>query len=304
MIIRTGVVILALIILIVASGVAWQHGRYLYKRRAVVRDRQPLLYGSATFHVVTLLELEPQGDLFADTGALLRRLEDEGGGRVVYAGKRALHGAVSSQIPERDWDVVLLTQYASRDQYGAYAGSGACKDAHATFASSYSIGMDRPALLNLALPAMLLGLRVRDILYSRPPRYPFEPADEEMWRASGRPEARPRVNELRREHELGRNAVVVVNFIRHGDAKQRAADSGYTAEMAGLMAEQGHGPMHIGPAVTLEGGAQFDRVALVFYPGVEYMADMIESRFFGGIIGGKQLGDTQAIITVPLLGRI
>jgi hypothetical protein len=42
-------------------------------------------------------------------------------------------------------------------------------------------------------------------------------------------------------------------------------------------------------------------VAIVYCPGVQFFADMLRSEFFQGIIGGKQLGDTQAVITVPIL---
>jgi hypothetical protein len=31
---------------------------------------------------------------------------------------------------------------------------------------------------------------------------------------------------------------------------------------------------------------------------------MGRSRFFQGIVGGKQLGDTQASVTVPILDRL
>jgi hypothetical protein len=71
--------------------------------------------------------------------------------------------------------------------------------------------------------------------------------------------------------------------------------------MIGAMAERGCGPMHMGRAVTLEGDADFDDVAIVYYPGVAYFAEMLGSNFFQGIIGDKQLGDTQATVTVPIL---
>jgi hypothetical protein len=74
--------------------------------------------------------------------------------------------------------------------------------------------------------------------------------------------------------------------------------------MFGLMAEMGNGPMHIGAAVTLEGQADFDNVVIVYYPGVEYFAELIQSEFFTGIVGGKQLGDTLSSPTVPLLPHL
>jgi hypothetical protein len=67
------------------------------------------------------------------------------------------------------------------------------------------------------------------------------------------------------------------------------------------MAEMGNGPMHIGAAVTLEGGADFGNVVIVYYPGVEYFAEMLQSEFFTRIVGGKQLGDSQSSPMVPRL---
>ncbi len=45
-------------------------------------------------------------------------------------------------------------------------------------------------------------------------------------------------------------------------------------------------------------------MVVVFYLGVEYFAEMIQSEFFTGIIGGKQLGDTLSSPTVPLLPHL
>ena len=42
-------------------------------------------------------------------------------------------------------------------------------------------------------------------------------------------------------------------------------------------------------------------VAIVYYPGVEHLAELVQSKYFTGIIGGKQLGDTLTSTTVPLL---
>ena len=35
-----------------------------------------------------------------------------------------------------------------------------------------------------------------------------------------------------------------------------------------------------------------------------YFAELLSSEFFLGIIGDKQLGDTQAVPTVPILSRL
>ena len=63
-------------------------------------------------------------------------------------------------------------------------------------------------------------------------------------------------------------------------------------------------PTHIGDAVTREGDAVFDNVVTVYYPGVEYFAEMVQSDFFTGIVGGKQLGDTLSSPTVSLLPHL
>ena len=49
---------------------------------------------------------------------------------------------------------------------------------------------------------------------------------------------------------------------------------------------------------------RLEDVAIVYYPGVRFFSSMIQSEFFQGIIGDKQLGDTQSTITVPVLDRL
>ena len=89
--------------------------------------------------------------------------------------------------------------------------------------------------------------------------------------------------------------------MKDGAPEEVAANEDYGRAMLGVMARGGHGPMHMGAAVTLEGDAAFDGVILVYYPGVRYFHDLTGSTFFGGIVGDKQLGDTQATVTVPIL---
>ena len=95
-----------------------------------------------------------------------------------------------------------------------------------------------------------------------------------------------------------------MNLQKHGNAEQRASDSAYGNRMMDGMAEGGYGPMHLGPAVRVEADHDFDQVVLVYYPGVEFFADLARSTFFQGIIGGKSLGDTQTNLTVPILERL
>ncbi|MEE2704195.1 MAG: hypothetical protein VX614_09270 [Myxococcota bacterium] len=288
--------ILVLVVLVTAG---WQHFRYLEARRELVRDRQSLFYGPSTFHVVTLLKTQAGAQLLEEVGRFKREVESAGA-KVVYAGKAVLAARASSQIPEPGWDAIVLTQFDDSAAYATLSGSPEYQKTLGEFEANYSIGMDRPVLLNLAIHQLLLGVKISDLVSRTPARYPFVPAARE-----GDPAQRDaRIRAMTQEQEFGRDAVLIVNFLKAGTSEQQAENSGYGREMMGLMAEQGHGPMHVGTAVTLEGEADFDDVILVYYPGVDYMAQMVTSEFFTGIVGGKQLGDTHATATVPLLGHL
>jgi hypothetical protein len=40
---------------------------------------------------------------------------------------------------------------------------------------------------------------------------------------------------------------------------------------------------------------------IVYYPSLDFFANMIGSSYYQGIYGDKQLGDVQATITAPIL---
>lgn len=109
---------------------------------------------------------------------------------------------------------------------------------------------------------------------------------------------------MRASAEYGKESLVILNFAKHGDAEQRKANSGYGGEMMALFAETGGGPTHVGQAVTLEGNAEFDQVIIVHYPGIRFFAEMVQSEFCTGIVGGKPLGDDLSSLTVPLLPHL
>ena len=146
------------------------------------------------------------------------------------------------------------------------------------------------------------GKRIGDILTGQASPYPFTPAagDADM-PVDALPQRTRMVAGLLANRQYGRDACVVLNFIKEGSAEQQAADAEYGSAMMSLMAEGGHGPVHVGQAVSLEGNADFDRIVIVYYPGVEYFASLIQSEFFAGIVGGKQLGDSLSSPSVPLL---
>jgi uncharacterized protein (DUF1330 family) len=293
-------------ILLVAAllAVAGQHYRYLRTRRDVVADRQDLFHSSSAFHVATVLALSPDQELLSGVRDFVDAVE-RAGATVVYAGKIAVNALQSSQIPREEWDAFVLAQYPSREAYVASEANPDYQKVRSSFANTYALGMQRSPWLNLAIPVGLLGIRTLDIIRRRPARYPFRPAKGLGQLPAEAQERRARLVEgLLADREYGKDALVVLNFIKNGSAEQRDANSGYGSEMFGLMAEMGNGPTHVGKAVTLEGEADFDNVVIVYYPGVEYFAEMIQSEFFTGIVGGKQLGDTLSSPTVPLLPHL
>ena len=295
--------LVSIVLVVVLLAVTGQQYRYLRWRRDIVADRQALIYAPSSFHVVTVLALSPGQELLAGVKEFVAASE-EAGASVIYVGKIAVNALQSNQIPDAEWDAFVLAQYPSREAYTASASSPAVQKARANFAQAYALGMQRSPWLNLGVPVALLGMRTLDIIKRRPARYPFRRAE------LGDPpplalDRRTRiVDGLFANRELGKDACVVLNFTKNGSQEQRDANSGYGFEMLGLMAEMGIGPSHIGKAVTLEGDANFDGVAIVYYPGVEFFAEMVQSEFFTSIAGGKQLGDTLAAPSVPLLPHL
>lgn len=291
----------ALVAVALLAAIA-QHRRYLETRREILGDRQPIAHSSRTFHVVTLLDLTEGQELLAAVGGFVTATE-AAGGSAVYAGKVVAKALVSEQIPQDEWDAFLLAQFPSRQAYERAAGDAAYRAARARFASSYAMGMQRPPWINAGVPLLLLARRAADLLTRVPARQPFTPATQE-------PATLPRARRdrvvagLLANRDWGERGVAVLNFVRSGDAAQQRADAAYVSAMLGMMAESGAGPMHMGRAVTLEGEAEFDRVAIVYYPGVQFFADLIRSEFFTSIVGDKQLADSLSAPSVPLLPHL
>jgi len=285
-----------------AFGVcAWQHWRYLKIRREIVQDRQPMLYPSRTFHALIYLKVEPGKDVIDAVRSLRLVLESPGAGTLVYAG-RAATALVRSEQVESDWDAVLLVQYDSRKAFDAARERKEQREALAHLERVYTHGFQRPAPINLMLPLALLQLRASDFLRRVPSAFPFVPAGEDA-HASQKAMIKD-LTALENYRDLCDNAVVVFNLIKPGDAAQRAADRAYLRSMMGAMAERAHGPMHAGRAVTVEGDARFSSVAIVYYPGIDYMQEMMGSTFMNRIGEGKQQGDSLAMGTVPFLLKL
>ena len=261
-----------------------------------------MLYSTDSFHVMTFLEVAEGQDVIEAVRKLRQQLEASGSARMIYAGQAAFTIA-STQLGPRSWNAVVLVQYPSRERYDEAAGSARYRDALAAFEQTYSHGMRRPWLSNLFVHQMLLVLSVVDIVTGHLQLSPLValPNSEMSTEQAG---VADRVADLLRLRSVNDEALVVFNLLKPGTAEQRAADATYGRKMMTRMARLGHGPMHIGEAVTIEGDASFEQAVVVYYPGASYFAELLGSRFFLGIIGDKQLGDTQAVPTVPILSRL
>ena len=295
-------VVLGVVLVAVVAAMVWQHLRYLDARRNALHDLQDVFHSDEALHAVTFLEVAPGADLFDAVRPLRAATDAFPGARTVYAGKVAMNALSSSQLIDAfggatAWDAVVLAQFDDRATYDASREDEAVQAALAGFATTYTHGMKRPPVANLLLPQMLLASRIAQAVTFQPSVLPFEPASVDPVAAA----AWERRQRLLAERELGRDAILVANLLRDGAPEEVAANEAYGRAMLGVMARGGHGPMHLGAAVTLEGDAAFDGVILVYYPGVRYFHDLTGSTFFGGIVGDKQLGDTQATVTVPIL---
>ena len=295
--------ILGIVLLLLLGAMLWQHVRYLNLRRDVVQDSQELVYPASRFHVITYLGVAEGEDVIKAIAALRREIEAVGVAKMVYAGQAALT-VESSQLAPQNWDAVVLVEYPSRSAYEAAAENPRQRDALAAFRAVYSHGMARSPVANLLLPQLLLALRAGDILRGNWNVEELEPASVEGASSEQVALFRERMKSLLSLASVNDEAVVIFNLAKPGSEAEQARNRSYGLTMLTRMAALAHGPMHLGSAVPVEGDAQFDDVVIVYYPGVDYFSRLVRSRFFQGIIGDKQLGDTLVVLTVPILSRL
>jgi hypothetical protein len=300
---KLGLILTGLFALVLIVG-SWQQWRYLDARRNIVADQQAQFYSTNAFHVATVLSLSPDQSLLPAVGQFVDTVVALGG-KVIYAGKGVANAINSKQISQASWDAFVLTQYDSEVAYQSAASTAILAGMLSDFEDSYSLAMERPGPTNYVLPLGLLGLNVVNTLRGYDSPYPFTPAQIP---AGAPPQALAKrdaiLGRLRDNREYGENALVIVNFTKQGSAAQQDANASYGLAMMSLMARLGHGPMHMGRAITLQGDAEYDNVIIVFYPGVDYFAELLQSEFFSKAVQGKQLGDTLSLLTVPLLPHL
>jgi len=293
--------ILSIVLVVAVAAGLWQHFKYLKLRRERVQDRQPLLYPARTFHAVTFLKVGEGRSVIEEVSTLRDAVEGKGGGLMVYAGQAAMNMVTSDQI-SNDWDALVLVQYPSREAFDRFRESRAHDEVMARFADAYTHGVIRSARQNAALPVGLLAMRVGNFVRRQPPMMPYVPVGDDVM--PGLKIMMKKAEGLDRFRSLKDDAVVIFNLIKPGDKDQQKADRSYRAKMISGMAEGSYGPMHMGKAVTVEGDADFEQFAAVYYPGIDHMQAMIGSTFMNRIGGGKQLGDSLAVATIPILSKL
>jgi len=274
-------------------------------RRSVLFDRQDLFHSSDAFHVVSALKLKPGQELLEGVGRYVKGIEQQGA-EVIYAGKVAFpRPRKSQQMPDLKWEAFIVSQYATRDAWETAAASSNYQGLKSEFTCIWSIGMQRARTQNLVVSFYMLQRRIRHFFSGNPPTYPFEPVEVPEDKNRQATAQRVLLEQVVAEHEaFSTDALVIINFQRHGDAKQKSANSKYGNSMMSMLSEVGHGPVHMGRAVSLEDDVDFDQVVIVSYPGIKYFAEMVQSKFYTGIFGGKQLGDDLSSPTVPILQHL
>jgi hypothetical protein len=273
-------------------------------RHGVLFDRQDLFHSSDVFHVVTAVKLKPGQELLEGVGRFVAGVEQLGA-EVVYAGKVAFVARKSQQMPDLNWEAFVVSQYTTRDAWENAAVSENYVALKNEFTRIWSIGMQREATQNITVSLSMLQRRIRHFLSGDPATYPFEAVEVPSERRRQADPQRALLGRAVAENEtFSKDALVIINFQKFGDASENSANSKYGDSMLSMLAEVGHGPVHIGPAVSLEDDVDFDQVVIVSYPGVEYFVELVQSKFFTGIRGGKQLGDDLSSPTVPILQHL
>jgi hypothetical protein len=105
---------IALVILVmVLLAVSWQEVRYLRIRCIRAQGYQKMFHSGDAFHVITFFRLR-DGDKLVDTARhFVQQVSAAGNVRLIYAGQAAFI-VNSEQLGRREWDGVLLLEYAAR----------------------------------------------------------------------------------------------------------------------------------------------------------------------------------------------
>lgn len=275
-----------------------QHRPFFAVRQAL-GSHQPILYSFSTLHVTTMLKLEASGNPAAAALALKPAIE-AAGGRVVYTGQAVEALVVSEQLSkglQASLEIVLITTWRGEAAFCSFRGEHLAPEIW----RSMSTGMWRNPIVNALLPLGLGVLRLTSVVTGAhdlsTPQLDSDIGDGDKFdrmmalasklEAQGAPE----------------DPFYVVNWLKGGTAEQRASDARYGLKMMEMLSQNGGGVMDFGSAISIEGeSGEFENVAAVYYPGRAFFVQMIRSTWMHETVKGKQLGDSLAVLTVPLSG--
>jgi len=289
-------------IILLAIVAVWQHQRYAHARLHNVQDHQAAFYDSNAFHAMIFFKVAKEADIISMASGLTATLEENDAAKLIYVGQSAFTNG-TTPLSDTRWSGVVLMQYASRDAFDGVQQSDTFKTALGAFERVYIHGMKRSIGFNLVMPQALLGLAAVDVLTGGEAARSLVAIKDEDIRPRGSV-VRGLEQRLRALAPINDEAVLVFNLSRPGTAEQQAADASYGRKMLTRMARDIHGPLHVGRAVSVDGDSVFENVAIVYYPGANYFADLVTSTFFTGIIGDKQLGENFSMPTVPIMRQV
>ena len=245
-----------------------------------------------------MLKLAAPGDPAAAALALKPAVE-AWGGKVVYTGQAVETLVVSEQLPkslQATLEIVLITTWPGEAAFRSFRDDHLAPEVW----RSMSTGMWRNPIANALLPLGLGVLRLKSTMtgahdLSTPQLDSSVIGDDDMF---GRIMA---LASKVKEQGAPEDPVYVVNWLKGGTEVQRASDASYGLKMMEMLSQNGGGMMDVGSAVSIGGErGDFEIVAAVFYPGRAFFVQLIRSAWMHETVKGKQLGDSLAVLTVPL----
>merc|ERR1712048_693030 len=237
------------------------------------------------------------------------------GGKAVYAGRVASLAARSVSIPfdvQTSMRAVLVTQWASWKAFVDFRRA-ALKQADSPWALSWSTPFRRPLHVNLPLPVGMYLLRLKAALTRTVHDVHTPNTREEFERVAkkGNEYMYEKIQQMavKLEDALSPSEPIMIwNWMTEADSEEaRAANDRYGLKMMEMLSQNGAGMMDYGitlhPNVTGddEPWRNFQQVAAVHYPNRRFFVNMVRSHWMQTNVQDKSLGDTLALLTVPLL---
>ena len=100
------------------------------------------------------------------------------------------------------------------------------------------------------------------------------------------------------------DGVLIWNWLKDGTPEQAAKDRAEGLQMLEMLMQHGGGPMHAGSTVALDGqDGEFENIVAMYYPGREFLTQLLRSEWMHRTVKGKSPGDSLAVMTIPFRAR-